>query len=55
MAGPLDDATWARAADKIRDLRLCSRFVRGSDQRDVGTALGAGAVTRHRNLLCKSL
>ncbi|KAM6340289.1 tonsoku-like protein [Alca torda] len=55
MAGPLDDRTGARAASKIRDLRLCSQHVRRSNQQDVGTTLGATAVTRHHELFCKSL
>ncbi|XP_064364035.1 tonsoku-like protein [Dromaius novaehollandiae] len=61
VQGPLDADTWAAAAARVRDLRLCSRRLSRSDQgaaREAwrgppGTALRA--LTRHRKLFCKSL
>ncbi|KAM9257796.1 tonsoku-like protein [Morus bassanus] len=61
VEGPSDDATWARTAGNIRDLRLCGRRVSRGDRRDVGKAwrgpagTALGAVARHRKLFCKSL
>ncbi|XP_068789657.1 tonsoku-like protein [Struthio camelus] len=61
VEGPLDGATWARAAAGVRDLRLCSRRVSPSDQRAAGEAwhgppgTALRTLTRHRKLFCKSL
>ncbi|XP_074843797.1 tonsoku-like protein [Carettochelys insculpta] len=61
VRGPLDSTTWARVSANVRELRLCSRQLSGSNQRGVGESwLGPpgtslSAVTQHHKLFCKSI